>query len=291
VLILLKSLPVIAQQRNASYEKYISQYSRLAIQEREKYRIPASITLAQAILESGAGQSVLARQSNTHFGIKCHTDWKGDCYYKDAEIPNECFRKYKRVEDSYEDHSRFLAERSRYEPLFRLSKTDYAKWAKGLQTCGYATDKKYATKLITLIETYELYRYDTMSSKTSSKKSQTGGNGTASRSIGKIYGLKYVTAGAGDSFASIAADLGMKVKNLMKYNEAPVGFPLREGDVVYLEMKKKKADKPYFNHQVKSGESMYSISQRYGIRVNNLYKLNNKDDGYVPEVNNILKLR
>ena len=128
------------QRKIPSYEKYIKTYSALAIEQQKKYKIPASITLAQGLLESGAGQSDLARRSNNHFGIKCHSDWRGGRVYHDDDLRGECFRKYKRVEDSYEDHSKFL-KRSRYDRLFQLKITDYKGWARGLQKCGYATDR------------------------------------------------------------------------------------------------------------------------------------------------------
>ena len=166
-----------SQRKLTSYQKYISKYSDLAIQHQKKYRIPASITLAQGLLESGAGQSDLARRSNNHFGIKCHSDWRGGRVYHDDDLRGECFRKYKRVEDSYDDHSRFLAERSRYERLFKLNIKDYKGWAKGLQKCGYATDRAYANKLIKVIEDYELYRFDSGkgTKKTSTKKQKSSG--------------------------------------------------------------------------------------------------------------------
>jgi hypothetical protein len=285
-------LHITAQQKNASYEQYIDRYSQIAIQEFETHRIPASITLAQALLESGAGQSLLAQKSNNHFGIKCHSGWNGDCVYKNAEKPNECFRKYARVEDSYADHSRFLTERSRYEPLFKLNKTDYSKWAKGLQTCGYATDHKYADKLISLIERYQLYRYDQMNGKNViAVEEKSSFNKPYSHEIDNIYGLRYVLAGDGDSFGSIAVELGLKAQKIAKFNEAPTDFPLRKGTIIYLEKKKKKAAKPHLNHQVQAGESMYSISQHYGIRVKDLYKMNRKEKNFVPEKGDIIKLR
>jgi LysM repeat protein len=282
------TLPVNAQQKNAAFENYIRRYSHLAVQEEKKYKIPASITLAQALLESGAGRSVLARESNNHFGIKCH-EWNGKSYHKDAEIPNECFRAYGSVEDSYRDHSRFLSERPRYAPLFELKKADYAKWAKGLQQYGYATDKQYAGKLIRLIEAYELNRYDKTSTKgvPSVRSSKTG----IHSSVNKIHGLKYVVAGEGDTFKSLAEGLGMRAKKLADCNDAPVNFRIRRGDYIYIEKKKTKANKPNYNHQVRSGESMHSISQRYGIRMMNLYKMNRKETDFAPEVGDILKLR
>lgn len=276
-------------KRLNSYHKYIQKYSDLAIQHQKKYRIPASITLAQGLLESGAGQSTLARRSNNHFGIKCHSDWRGGKVYHDDDLRGECFRKYKRVEDSYEDHSRFLAERSRYARLFKLNIKDYKGWAKGLQKCGYATDRAYANKLIKVIEDYELYRFD--SEKGKKKKKQKQALPVLSYQTYRTFGLIYVYAKENDSFEQIARSLGFKAKHLRKYNEVPEDFPLQAGDIVYLEKKKKKADKPHYEHIVEVGESMHSISQQYGIQVKSLYKLNKKDKDYVPAEGDVLKLR
>ena len=152
-------LPVSAQLRwNSVYQTYISQYKDLAIEEMLKHRIPASITLAQGLLESGAGQGALVKKGNNHFGIKCH-DWTGRKTYHDDDAKNECFRSYKSAKESYEDHSQFL-KRDRYKSLFALAPNDYRGWAKGLKACGYATDPSYATKLINVIELYKLYLYD-----------------------------------------------------------------------------------------------------------------------------------
>lgn len=188
-----------SQRKLTSYQKYISKYSDLAVQHQKKYRIPASITLAQGLLESGAGQSDLARRSNNHFGIKCHSDWRGGRVYHDDDLRGECFRKYKRVEDSYDDHSRFLAERSRYERLFKLNIKDYKGWAKGLQKCGYATDRAYANKLIKVIEDYELYRFDSGkgTKKTSTKKQNLP---VFNYQVYRTHGLIYVYAKDNDSF-------------------------------------------------------------------------------------------
>jgi len=284
-----------ASAQSASYERYINTYKHLAIDQEKKYHVPASITLAQAILESAGGTSYLAREANNHFGIKCKPEWTGSRAYKDAEIPNECFRKYSSIADSYEDHSKFLTERSRYDKLFKLKKTDYKGWAKGLQDCGYATDKAYATKLIRVIETYQLHTY-------TSDKIHAGNNKTEqinttpaialrSHGICKTYGLLYVIALSNDSLEEIAKELGFKAKNLAKYNEIPLNFPLRQGDIVYLEKKKKWATEPNFYHTVRVGESMYSISQRYGAQVNSLYKLNKKKTDYIPLEGEVLKLR
>lgn len=283
---------VSAQRKNQSYLKYIEKYNSLAIQHQSKYKIPASITLAQGILESGAGQSKLSRESNNHFGIKCHSDWKGGRVYHNDDLQGECFRKYRKVEDSYDDHSRFLAERSRYSSLFKLNITDYKGWARGLQKCGYATDRAYANKLIKLIEDYELYKYDTGKGgkkKKEKTKQQTGP--LHKRSIYKTHGLIYVYAIKNDSFEQIGLDLGFSAKKLRKYNEVPEDFPLQPGDIIYLQKKKKKADKPYYDHVVQIGESMHSIAQQYGIQIKSLYKMNKKQPDYIPAEGDVLKLR
>ncbi len=279
------------QRKIPSYEKYIKTYSALAIEQQKKYKIPASITLAQGLLESGAGQSDLARRSNNHFGIKCHSDWRGGRVYHDDDLRGECFRKYKRVEDSYEDHSKVL-KRSRYDRLFQLKITDYKGWARGLQKCGYATDRAYANKLIKVIEDYELYRYDTgkvhKSTRQEKKKLKYP---TVKYTIYRTYGLLYVYAKENDSFDQIAQNLDFPVKDLKKFNEVPEDFPLQKGDIVYIEKKKKKADKPNYDHVVQVGESMHSIAQKYGIQIKSLYKMNKKDKDYVPEEGDVLKLR
>jgi len=283
---------VKAQRKLSSYEAYISKYSDLAIEHQKKYKIPASITLSQGLLESGAGQSSLARQSNSHFGIKCHSDWRGGRVYHDDDLRGECFRKYDQVEDSYTDHSKFIAFRPRYSVLFDLDLKDYKGWAKGLQQCGYATDRAYANKLIKVIEDYELYRFDSHKGTRKQETPQQNKNASAElMPIYKTHGLIYVIARANDSFESIAQNLGFKEKELRKYNEVPEEFPLQPGDIVYLEKKKKKADKPYYDHVVQIGESMHSISQHYGIRLKSLYKLNKKDMEYIPAEGDVLKLR
>ena len=143
-------------------QTYIEQYYPLAVLEMQRTGVPASITLAQALLESGAGLSPLATQANNHFGMKCHNDWTGEKFYQDDDSADDCFRVYPSVVDSYRAHSDFLRNRERYKSLFNLDPTDYQGWAKGLRRAGYATDPNYASKLITLIEDFELYRYDEM---------------------------------------------------------------------------------------------------------------------------------
>jgi len=280
-----------AQRKVKAFVDYIGQYNYLAVKQKVMYKIPASITLAQALLESGAGLSELARSSNNHFGIKCHSDWTGDKIYRTDDAPNECFRKYNSIEDSYEDHSKFLIQHPRYSVLFTYDIRDYTSWAEGLQTCGYATNKGYANSLIQLIEDYDLYKYDTKTVSLSKKEERFEGTPVLRRDVYITYNLLYVIAKNNDSFEQISDDTGFKVKDLVKYNEVPDYFPLKKGDVVYLQKKKKKADEPNLWHIVKIGESMHKISQQYGIQLKHLYKMNKKDSEYVPTEGDILRLR
>ena len=284
------SFQVVSQKRYKVYEDYIDKYSPIAVKHMQKHRIPASITLAQGLLESGAGQSQLTKRSNNHFGIKCHRNWKGGRVYAKDDTPNDCFRKYRRAEESFEDHSQFLVQGARYRPLFTLSPTDYKGWARGLQKSGYATDKAYANKLIKLIEDYELYRFDKKNYRGSSIQEASAPQNWSHQPF-KTHGLVYVLAIQGDTYESIAAEFNFKTEDLLKYNEVPKGFPLNAKDIVYFQKKKSRADKPYFEHIVQIGESMHGISQKYGMKVKNLYKMNKKDYEYVPEEGDVLKLR
>ena len=292
-IILLVNISTHAQsKRNKSYDNYIDNYKTTAVSQMKKHRIPASITLAQGLLESGAGNSYLAQQANNHFGIKCH-EWRGAKVYKKDDGPNDCFRKYNKVEESYDDHAIFLTARGRYSSLFALDITDYRGWARGLQQAGYATDKAYANKLIKIIEDYELYQYDRqgVSPAIIKKEEERILAQDYKHTPYKTHNLVYVIAQEGDTYNAIALEFGFKPKNLSKYNETPENFPLKAGDLVYLEKKKSKADKPYYDHVVQIGESMHSISQKYGMKVKNLYKMNKKDYEYVPVEGDVLKLR
>ncbi len=165
VSLLLCAVCAFSQSRQASYDAYIEQYAPIAQQQMKEHGIPASITLAQGLLESGAGKSELARNANNHFGIKCTSDWKGEGYSHDDNKKGECFRKYDNPAESFEDHSKFLL-RDRYASLFELKPTDYKGWANGLRRCGYATDPQYGPKLIKIIEDYDLAQYDKAGGKT-----------------------------------------------------------------------------------------------------------------------------
>ena len=266
----------ISQARD-DYERYVLTYYPIAVEQMTRHNIPASITLAQGLLESEAGKSKLSRSSNNHFGIKADKNWTGK---RTSSMDNGklCyFRKYDNVRDSYEDHSSFLVNRQRYASLFKLKKTDYKGWAKGLKKAGYAEDPAYPTKLISLIERYELYRYDSYTMKDIKKSS-----GVAietyeekySRTIYKANGLLYIIGDTGDTFKSLSKEFGTSQSKLIKYNDLYKGYNIKAGDIIYLEEKNSKTDKQYPTHTVNAGESMHYISQKYGIKLDKLYKNN-----------------
>ena len=286
LILIISCLTLQAQTRNKQYEAYIKKYRELAVEEMKKYHIPASITLAQGLLESGAGQSALARKSNNHFGIKCGSDWYGKTVSHDDDARGECFRAYKHPKDSYEDHSKFLAGRPRYASLFNLNITDYKGWARGLKKAGYATNPRYADQLIGIIELYELYKYDDKNYLKWIKKNPNPHQTYIAND------LLYIVVRAGDSWNSISQEFDISQKKLRKYNDLYKGYALQVGDILYLEKKNKKAGKEHIVHVLRAGESMYSISQKYGIRLKNLYKLNKMDeDDPAPKNGTILRLR
>ena len=286
LILIISCLTLQAQTRNKQYEAYIKKYRELAVEEMKKYHIPASITLAQGLLESGAGQSTLARKSNNHFGIKCGSDWYGKTVSHDDDARGECFRAYKHPKDSYDDHSKFLAGRPRYASLLQLNITDYKGWARGLKKAGYATNPRYADQLIGIIELYELYKYDDKNYLKWIKKNPNPHQTYIAND------LLYIVVRAGDSWKSISQEFDISQKKLRKYNDLYKGYALQVGDILYLEKKNKKADKEHIVHVLRAGESMYSISQKYGIRLKNLYKLNKMDeDDPAPKIGTILRLR
>lgn len=286
LILIISCLTLQAQTRNKQYEDYIKKYRELAVEEMKKYHIPASITLAQGLLESGAGQSTLARKSNNHFGIKCGSDWRGKTVSHDDDARGECFRAYKHPKESYEDHSKFLVGRPRYASLFKLKITDYKGWARGLKKAGYATNPRYADQLIGIIELYELHKYDEKNYLKWIKKNPNPHQTYIAND------LLYIVVRAGDSWKSISKEFDISQKKLRKYNDLYKGYALQVGDILYLEKKNKKADKEHIVHVLRAGESMYSVSQKYGIRLKNLYKMNEMDaDDPAPEVGTILRLR
>lgn len=296
VVLILSVTHVSAQIKwNLAYQAYIDQYKDLAIEQMLKYNIPASITLSQGLLESGAGRSWLTKSSNNHFGIKCH-GWTGRRVFHDDDERGECFRAYDNPRQSFEDHSRFLATQSRYARLFNYARTDYKSWARGLKQCGYATNPQYASKLIQIIELYNLNQYDKakkfdqfMVKHSTEDGVAPDGNFHVIKAYNKNY---YVIARKGDSFQSLSKELCIGKRKLAKYNERSYKEELAAGDVIYLKKKRKKARKEYKNcpHIVQNGESMYLISQKYGIRLSSLYKKNHLSPDYQIKVGDKLRV-
>lgn len=295
-LALFMSLTASAQMRwNQAYQEYFNQYKDIAIEQMKRYHIPASITLAQGVFESGAGKSELATRGNNHFGIKCN-GWDGRRMYHDDDERGECFRVYGSAYESYEDHSKFLTGSRRYQGLFSLDITDYKGWARGLKASGYATNPQYANKLIDIIQLYKLYQYDTAKHYDHFMAEHSKDhpvNGTALHSI-KIFNKNYyVIARKGDTFKTIADEIGISERKLAKYNERDKRDQLEEGEVIWLKKKQKKAPKDYEDrlHYVRDGESMYSIAQNYGIRLKYLYKMNHLSPDYRIKYGDALRLR
>ncbi len=291
-------LPLKAQNGHPAYWNYIEEYKDLAIDQMKRHHIPASITLAQGLLESGAGRSRLVREANNHFGIKAIGGWDGPYILADDDAPNERFRKYRNAKESYEDHSEFL-KRPRYSSLFELKMTDYKGWAKGLKRCGYATSPTYASALINLIEMYDLTQFDTKKGRRSKKVEEIVKEGAipsafyADHVVYRNNDNYYIVVQSGDNLATIAEETGVSVRRLLRYNELPGDHVPTVGDILYLKRKRRKADKQFKRrpHTVQVGESMHSIAQRYGIRLESLYKMNDLDEEYGARPGDQLRVR
>jgi GR25 family glycosyltransferase involved in LPS biosynthesis len=330
-LFLLLTHSLIAQQLvNSDYGAYIAKYKSIAIREMKIYKIPASITLAQGMIESGCGKSKLAINTMNHFGIKCQTGWPGDTYLHDDDEKNECFRKYNSVDESYRDHSLFLTTRSRYAALFTLPLNDYKGWAYGLKKAGYATNPDYANMLIRLIESNKLHLLDDSLAnpevtaldepKTDKKKTAhkvvVPDNGPyinegrillrnnykmpspsafeilyTSESGRKVYencGVPFIFAKKEDTWISIAKEFSIFSFQVFRQNDMQESDAIIPGQIIYLESKKKKnSEKSY---KVKTGDSMYSISQEKCVKLAQLHKYNKLKAGEEPTPGFQLKL-
>lgn len=247
-----------------SRKEYIEKYSSLAVKQMHQYKIPASITLAQGILESNNGNSRLAIKANNHFGIKCH-GWEGAEIFADDDKKNECFRNYKNVLESFVDHSLFLNKYSRYEFLFDYKITDYKSWAKGLKKAGYATNSKYPELLIKIIEENKLYQFD----KEKFDKNLISGKRNIYMHPNKI---KYVISQNQETYATIAKSLNIKLKQILKYNDDNKLSVLNVGTKVFIQPKRNRSKQRI--HVVNKGEDLRSISQTYGIKMKSLKKRN-----------------
>lgn len=256
------------------YNEYIAKYSDMAVEQQALHGIPASVTLAQGLLESAAGRSRLATQGNNHFGIKCHNIWSGDTMLRSDDRPNECFRVYDSVADSYGDHSRLLLGK-RYASLFQLDPLDYAAWAKGLKKCGYATDPNYASRLIAIIERYSLYLYDTDAGRHAEENAEYIQSFlAASHPVRRSRGLHYVIAAPGDTYKSIAKEFNIDLSKLLEYNDVKRNGNIKDWEEVYIEPKLEKAPDNLTTAVIGEGESMHSLSQRFGMSLATLKKLN-----------------
>lgn len=278
------------RSREISREEYIKTYSELAMTEMARTGIPASITLAQGCLESNNGNSTLAVKGNNHFGIKCH-DWTGRKVYHDDDRKKECFRSYPSAYASYKDHSEFLTTRGRYSSLFDLSPHDYRSWAKGLRKAGYATAHNYSTLLIRIIEDNELYKYDLMvlegglGELTGDETigEETAGHGYhTTREILKNNNIEYILTEPGDSPESLRRELDLYKNELYNYNNLHKGAKLEPGQIIYLQPKRRKAAPGNEIHVVEQGQTMYDISQKYGVKLKRLYKMNRMMEGEQP---------
>jgi LysM repeat protein len=291
--------PVSSSKIYSSAESYIESFKDLAISEMRRTGIPASITLAQGIIESDMGKSRLATEANNHFGIKCHDDWKGSVVRHNDDRRNECFRKYSQPEESYRDHSDFLTSEQRYKSLFSLDVTDYKGWARGLKKAGYATNPEYANMLIRKIEEYGLSNFDKginitariyNKKETVADKNENRLAGSPEKTIGNVNGnfavtalrsrvldnnrIQYIIAKEGDTHESLEKEFQLLRWELAKYNELPADFSITPGQILFLQPKRDKADVRFEFHTAESGETMYSISQKYGIKLKSLLNMN-----------------
>ncbi len=321
----LSSLFTFGEEISVSREEYIHLWKDEAIYQMVVHKIPASITLAQGILESGDGNSRLAKEGNNHFGIKCHNDWTGKRIFEDDETRGECFRQYETAHESYEDHSIFL-QRKRYESLFQLEPDDYKGWAKGLKECGYATNPKYPQLLIGIIEEFHLHEYDKIGkefirknkipdrgkyaetpavvvatpspekSKTKKSKQTRGDSERSSITISNGREvlqsgnhIKYTIAKAGDTPESIAKDFDLHELFIRKFNDLNAGDRIKAGEFIYIQPKRNRGSQD--SCIVQSGESLRDLSQRYGIKMKKILRYNHLDPQYEPTAGTEIKLK
>ena len=305
VLLLFALLPLSLFAQRITPEEYIQTYKDIAIREMKTHKIPASITLAQGILESGAGNSALAREAKNHFGIKCHKGWEGDTYYMDDDEKNECFRKYDNVEESFRDHSEFLCGRTRYAALFELDITDYEGWAKGLKAAGYATNPKYAQLLIDRINLYDLAQYDQIAlglltenevepvdpevveeyfelafSPEDKSVFPLADMTPDGRFIYENNKVRFVFAKEGETPESMAQAFGIKFKKFCEYNclKHPEEVVFHSGDVVYLDKLRNRnwKAKPY---TVQEGETLRDVALRFAVKPRSIQHMNGVKEG------------
>ena len=328
-LILCVALPASAQTKYTRLE-YIAQWADVAIEHMEIYGIPASITMAQAILESGNGNGELARTANNHFGIKCGSQWTGDKVYHDDDAKGECFRSYPSAEESFLDHAEFLHTRSRYQFLFDYDSDDYTNWAKGLKQAGYATAPTYAESLIRIIESEKLYLLDRKNGRQlydaylaelyaptpepqpevveeievapdatqayadhgiDPNNFRVTINSHMGYNVYRTNSAFYIIAHEGDTYTSIAKLFDISPRTLSKFNDAKKEDKIEAGDIVYIERKSPRWYGNNLLHRSTHAESLRLISQVYGIRLKNLAKMNNLDMSAELKAGETIRLR
>lgn len=307
--------------RKSPAHTYIETYASAAVAEMHRSGVPASITLAQGILESGCGQSELAIKANNHFGIQCHSSWTGPKYKAKDNGRMRDFRKYSDAAESYRDHSDFLRKNRRYAGLFELEITDYKGWAHGLKAAHYAEDVAYAAKLIDLIERYGLHKFDTMGAAEDAPvqdvrpaeeyvpadrpsipvevemeeplndRQRRAYRYNLSRQMYSRNGIPFVYASEGETYSDIARQYNLFLGEILKYNDASEDCGLKTGDVVYVQGKKAKAAKGYDEYVVQDGMCLRDVAQKYGIRLRKLARRNGVDESYVPQAGEVIKLR
>ncbi len=302
------SLPMVrsasAGQNAASY---IDKYKDLAVSEMIRTGIPASITLAQGMIESDFGRSRLAREANNHFGIKCHSDWTGQTVRHNDDKRNECFRKYRKPEDSFYDHSDFLKNGSRYRVLFDIEPTNYKAWARGLKKAGYATNPDYANMLIRKIEENNLYYFDNATAANNSftrpqpaVRTSTdvhdsvnivvaapvfNGNVVVPAVVSRVREnnrIQYIIVKDGDTKETLEEEFQLLKWELTRYNEIKGDISLVPGQILYLQPKRNKAEAGNDYYKCTEGETMYMISQKFGIKLKSLYEMNRMEEGTEP---------
>ena len=288
---------VLAQSTSQAYWTYIDTYKDWAIEQMQQYRIPASITLAQGLLESNAGRSRLATKANNHFGIKVGGSWTGPYVVQSDDRPNDRFRKYKSARESYIDHSKFLQQR-RYQSLYNLRPTDYKGWARGLKAAGYATNPNYADALIRVIEMYSLHQFDTgkyrSQTKSTAATKQTESDFFQQHIVYKNNKNYFIVVEVGDDMATISQKTCVSLRKLYSYNDLPRDYSPTAGDIIYLKKKRKCASREFRKnpiHIVEVNQSLFDIAQLYGIRLESLCKLNGWDEPHAVQVGEILRIR
>lgn len=301
LLFIVACVALVSAAERQTREEYVEKYKSIAIAHMERYGIPASITMAQGILESDSGNSFLSNTSNNHFGIKCKKHWTGERVYHDDDAKGECFRAYPTVEASYQDHADFLDQSPRYDSLFAYPSDDYRSWARGLKAAGYATAPDYAERLVKIIESMKLYLLDKengnkiySAAKNAMANTETWWESNIATSDEQInpnafrvtvnshkgYGVYrtnhtfYVVAKEGDTFESVGEVFDISPKMLRKFNDVAKDGQLSKGDIVYIERKKAQWLGNVMQHKVVRDENLYSLSQSYGIRLKSLAKLN-----------------